>query len=225
MRPQYFVYALTEPSGKIFYIGKSKITRTRKPIWRLIEHLSKVRCGHVSHNYNKIRKLLREELEIGFEVLSWWVDEEDALLEEVRLIAEIGRENLTNGTDGGDGTSGYKPTEETKRKIAEAKKGRPLSKEHIKKVSLALKGRIFSEEHKRKISEANKGRKHTPEERAKMKGRKCSLASREKMSKAQRGRKHSVEARRKMSEAHKGKPWSKAKRAAYERRYMEAQTA
>ena len=54
-------------------------------------------------------------------------------------------------------------SEEFKRKISEAKKGKKLTKEHIEKVSLArskkLKGRKLSEEHRGKISKALKGRK------------------------------------------------------------------
>ena len=59
-------------------------------------------------------------------------------------------------------------SEETKRKIGEASKGRntgPKSEEHKRKISEALKnrpshlkGKTLSEEHKRKISEANKGK-------------------------------------------------------------------
>lgn len=46
-------------------------------------------------------------------------------------------------------------SEETRRKISEALKDRPGVSA---KISAAMKGRHFSEEHKRKISEANKGR-------------------------------------------------------------------
>ena len=55
-----------------------------------------------------------------------------------------------------------KRSDEFKRKISAATKGRKLSPEHIRKVSAArsraLKGRKFSEEHKRKISQALKGK-------------------------------------------------------------------
>lgn len=95
-----------------------------------------------------------------------------------------------NLTDGGEGVSGYKftkeereklskshiglqagekhplwgkhHTDETKRKLSEVHKGKPLSGEHKRKL-LALnasrKGKPLSEEHKRKISEAHKGKK------------------------------------------------------------------
>lgn len=54
-------------------------------------------------------------------------------------------------------------SEETKRKISEAKKGKkrkPFSKEHKKRLSEAHKGKHLSEEHKKKISKANCGENH-----------------------------------------------------------------
>ena len=53
-------------------------------------------------------------------------------------------------------------TEETKRKIREALKGKrtgkPLSEEHKRKLSESLKGKPLSEEHKRKLREAHKSK-------------------------------------------------------------------
>lgn len=58
-------------------------------------------------------------------------------------------------------------TEETKRKISEAKKGKKLSEEHKQKISNALKGKTFSEERNKKVSEALKG--HTVSDETKKK--------------------------------------------------------
>ena len=52
-----------------------------------------------------------------------------------------------------------KHSEEHKRKIGEALKGRIHSEESKRKMSEAKKGRTFSEETRRKMSEAAKGRK------------------------------------------------------------------
>ena len=56
-------------------------------------------------------------------------------------------------------------SEESKKKMSEAKKGKHLSEEHKKKLSEAKKGeknpnygKHFSEEHKKKMSEASKGK-------------------------------------------------------------------
>lgn len=82
--------------------------------------------------------------------------------------------NGYNLTDGGEGRVGYKPSEETRRKLSAAKKNisdetrkrlsdaatrRIVSQETRKKMSESGKGRIFTEEHKRKIGAANKGNK------------------------------------------------------------------
>lgn len=80
-------------------------------------------------------------------------------------------------------------SEEHKRKISEAEKGRHLSEEWKRKISEANKGKHLSEEHKRKLSEAHKGKpawnKGTYES-------------------GMKGKHHSEETKRKMSEARKG---------------------
>lgn len=61
-------------------------------------------------------------------------------------------------------STGRTHTEETKRRISDAKKkhhpfrGKHLPEEMRRKMSEALKGRVFSEEHRRKLSEAAKSR-------------------------------------------------------------------
>jgi hypothetical protein len=66
------------------------------------------------------------------------------------MIAVFGRKDLGTGilhnrTDGGDGSSGWVPSEETKRKISEAHKGNTY-----------MLGKTHSEETKRKMSEDTK---------------------------------------------------------------------
>lgn len=53
---------------------------------------------------------------------------------------------------------GTKHTDETKRKMSEAAKGRTFSKETLEKMRYAKLGKPLSEEHKKKLSEAQKGR-------------------------------------------------------------------
>ena len=110
--------------------------------------------------------------------------EADALQAEMLLIAKYGRKDngtgiLRNLTDGGEGTSGHVPSEETRKKkaiaskqwvrtpeycrnLAASKKGKPLSQEHRAKLSLATKGRPFSEEHLAKLRAAMSRRKGFP---------------------------------------------------------------
>ena len=85
-------------------------------------------------------------------------------------------------------------SEETKRKIGDAHRGRKLSEERIQKMREVQRptGWNHTEETKRKISEAKKGKKRTEEHRRKL-------------SQAQTGKKLSAETCRKMSEAFKGR--------------------
>jgi group I intron endonuclease len=94
----------------------------------------------------------------------------DAL--EIYYIAKynfITNGNLYNLTKGGEGASGCKRSEETRKKISETMKGKPSnmqgkhhSKETRKKISEAQKGRVYivSEETRKNISKAKKGKKY-----------------------------------------------------------------
>ena len=109
--------------------------------------------------------------------------EEEAFRHEIYMIAVFGRKDLETGilrnkTYGGDGISGYVFSEETKKKLSEAHKGKTHSEESKRKMSEVNKGKTLSEEHKIKLSEAKKGKTF------------------------------SEESKRKMSEAHKGKTFS-----------------
>jgi hypothetical protein len=123
--------------------------------------------------------------------------EEEAFKHEIYMIAVLGRKDLGTGilhnrTDGGEGCSGAIRSDETKRKLSEAKKniseetrrkmsearkGKPHSEEHVKNLSRANKGKTRSEETRKRISEAHKGKTHLEESIQKMsekkKGKKC----------------------------------------------------
>jgi hypothetical protein len=165
----YYTYAYLRKDKTPYYIGK----------------------GEKNRIYNKNKgevKPPRDKSRIIF--LKQNLTEEEAFKHEKYMIAVFGRKDLGTGilrnkTNGGDGISGYRHTEETKKKISElhkgknlteehkkkvgdslrGKKGKPLSDEAKKKLSLSLKGRevwnkgkTLSENHKRKISDSGKGR-------------------------------------------------------------------
>ena len=98
---------------------------------------------------------------------------------EISYIKALGT-NMPNGynmTEGGDGITGYRHTQEFKQKLSKDRKGIPKPKsvrlavaesnrrrtqsaETRKKIGDSLKGRIHTEETKQKISESQKGDKH-----------------------------------------------------------------
>ena len=120
-------------------------------------------------------------VDILFDDLSWV----EACKKEIEFITLYGRRDLglgtlVNMTDGGDGTFGYKHTNETKVTMSNNRKGKslseetklkmrkPLSEETKLKMSQSRKGRTFSEEHKLKLSEAKKGKPKSDEHKLNM---------------------------------------------------------
>ncbi len=167
------VYALSHPiTNEIRYIGYTVESLNE----RLRCHIKDIDKKSLNSHKNKwLRKLKSENLLPNIILLESYDTTKEAKFNEVRLIFEyrlLGY-RLTNNTDGGDGGKGYKfskeqiqekikkqtgrklkpCSEERKRKISEANKGRKLTEEQ----RLKMVGRKKSEEHKKKLSEANKG--------------------------------------------------------------------
>lgn len=199
--------------GQVFYVGKgrekrSRSTYRRTPRWR--------------------RTVAKHGLIV--ELVAFFWTEQDAFSHERELIAEYRSTGapLCNLTDGGDGPSGYKQTEEQRRNNARAQTGRkqsietiakrvakligrPRSQETRAKISAAHMGRTTSDETRAKISTANSGRVRSAEARAKISagltGRPVSAETREKIAAAQRGRIVSQEKRDRISATLKARSW------------------
>ena len=124
-------------------------------------------CNYKSspHFYSAIQKYGWNNFEHN--ILFTELTKEQACLKEQELIKEydlMNREFGYNSTSGGDI---FVMNEETKQKISQAMMGNqnalghPCSEEKKKKIRDAQKGRKFTEEHKQKLSEAAKNR-HVP---------------------------------------------------------------
>lgn len=148
----YTVYKLTSPSQKI-YIGITKQPLSR----RWANGTGYKRCPAI---HKAIKKYGWDSF--NKEIIARELTESEAKDYEVFFIKLYGSNKKAYGynlTDGGDGTSGRKMTEETRRKIIEKNKGKRLTeaqKEHLRQINL---GKHHSEETKKKMSASRKGKK------------------------------------------------------------------
>ena len=160
---EFYTYAYLREDGTPYYIGKGKGNRINSGRSRRVHMPPKDRRIFLKRN----------------------LTEEEALRHEVYMVFVLGRKEFGEGllwnlTEGGEGTSGYKWTEEQRRQLSESSTGKKYgekmkermrqvrlgtkrSEETRRKISESLrgntraKGKPKSEEHKRKISEAMRG--------------------------------------------------------------------
>ena len=173
---KFYVYKLITSNDEIIYIGKGSGNRMNKHVQ--IAMGNSINRTKNPKLYNKIRKIINDGGFITSEVVFESTSETDCLNEEVKMISKIGLDNLCNLTIGGEGTSGYFLSEETRMKMSEAKKkqwkdGRKITKKHKEKLlenpqlfktghDGYWKDKSLSEETRMKMSEAKKGRKSGP---------------------------------------------------------------
>ena len=185
---EYYTYAYLREDKTPYYIGKGKDDRIYSTNRRIKPPKDKSRIIYLKQN----------------------LTEAEAFKHEIYMISVLGRKDLGTGilrnrTNGGEGASGCIPSEETRKKISVATKG----KNH------PMYGKTLSDETKRKISEKTRGKKIKPfteEHRRKLSvaSKNLSEETRKKLSDANRGENNpnygktaSEETKRKMSEAHK----------------------
>ena len=88
--------------------------------------------------------------------------EKDTILEFQYFGAE-----LCNMTSGGEGSTGYKFSEQAKVLMSKARKGRIKSEQERLNISKAQKGRVFSKEHLENMSKCQLGKKQSEETKLK----------------------------------------------------------
>lgn len=128
-----YVYTLTDPrNGMPFYVGKGVGRRCHFHAWEAKN------SDKPTYKLNKIRKIQSLGLNIIVNKVEENVSHEQAKELECFLIAEMRGFgiNLTNATDGGDGTEGYKHSAETLTKTRH-----DWTDEQKQRISESLKGR------------------------------------------------------------------------------------
>ena len=151
----YYTYLWLREDGTPYYVGKGKGKR-----------------GYIkrSHTFSPPKDLVRIVTQ-DFET------EEDAFFAEKFLICAYGREDLGTGcllnlTEGGEGASGYKQSEETKIKRALSLKGKTLGRKHTeetrKKMSDSHTGVKLSEAHRKSTALGHIGLKRSKATKEKM---------------------------------------------------------
>lgn len=189
----YYIYKITNKINGKTYIGQHKYKKLDDNYMGSGKHLKAAQAKYGIENFKK-------------DILVFNVSKKEHidLLEKTFIAAErekVGVENCYNIADGGaDGSPAkgkhWKLSEETKRKISEALKGKPKSEEHKRKMSEINKGKHHSEESNRKRSETMKG---------KNKGKVRTEETRKKISEANKGKHLSEEIKRRISEKLKGR--------------------
>lgn len=179
MSKQHYVYLHRKASdGAVFYVGKG----TGRRAW-------------ASSGRNRRWRYTAEKHGFTVEVFQSGMSEPCALALERITIASLGKERLANLVEGGGGTSGWKHSEEAKRRIGAFQKGREFTDKMRAALEAANKNRAFTPATIQKMREAARRRKRGP----------LSAETRAKISASHMGLRPSEDTRRKLSRAKIGK--------------------
>lgn len=215
----YCIYRITNKINGKTYIGQHKYKKLNDKYMGSGVHIKRAIKKYGVENFEK--EILEFDIP-NVELANDW-EQMYILFERVKGKAEY---NIANG---GKGSAGHRCSAETRRKIAEAgkgrqgywkgksrsdetkakisksKKGTKHSEDWCNKMSEIMKGRYFTEEWKKKISDSKKG------DRNPMYGKRYTDEEKrllsEKNKGKNKGKKRTDEERKKMSEAKKGKHW------------------
>lgn len=157
----------------VFYVGKGTKRPNRKTFTSVYYR------AHSTQGRNILWQRVVNKHDYRIEIHSEYENEQDAFNKEMELIEFYGRRDLNKGylvnvTNGGEGESGRKMSDEQKQKLSESRKGKPsnISEEGRKRLSELSKGENNYFYGKSFKGEANPfyGKKHTEETKDKMRG-------------------------------------------------------
>jgi len=202
------IYCIENLVNNKKYIGKSKDIETR---W--IKHKSKLL--HKNHPNKHLSRAWEKYGEESFKLsIIETCDEKESIEKEIFYISYFNtRNNGYNMTDGGEGKPNYVCSEETRKRMSKAGKGRipwnkgiPVSEELRQRLSEARKGKPHTEATKKRMAETRMG-KHLSEETKKRISTKAKERNQNLFGENNPfyARHHSEETKKRMSEAKKGK--------------------
>lgn len=185
-KPGKYVFGEYVFDHEPIYVGKGKGNRITRHfyLYKIIN----------SRFYSKMKAIINSNNEPIYLFLKEQLLEKESLKFEKEMIKIIGRKEnngtLTNLTDGGEGISGFKMSDESKQKMSDKKIGKKIgdmSNETKLKISISKKGCLSP----------MKGKSHTNESKQKMSEKaKQRLGEKNSMY----NKKHSIESKQKMSE-------------------------
>jgi len=174
MKINFYSYLLKKPNGVPFYAGKGKGRRC-------FVHL---KPWHLKHDSNKLKVNIIKKIRKGgeepiVEIVKEDLTEDEAFQIETEQIKLYGRIEdgglLANMSDGGEGQSGYRFTDEVKRSLSQMFSGdknpfygKKHSKESLEKIGDINRGKVLDDEWRKKLSESTKGRKKSEEHKKKI---------------------------------------------------------
>jgi len=196
----FYAYVHIRPGADAhgaFYVGKGRDRRSHDFSRRNLHHT------HIINKYGP-ENIDVAQMECSSEALAF--DLERGLIKCLRKMGV----DLVNVTDGGEGVSGLRHSEQSRAQMSAKRKGRSLKPETLKKMSESHRGQAnhffgksHSDETKKRISETKKA---NPTDY--WSGKSRSEETRKKISEAltgKPGRPHTDKSKAKISAAHKGK--------------------
>ena len=202
----HYVYKITNKNSGMMYIGsRSSVVEPSKDIG--IEYFS----SSVDKEFKSDQR--NNPSDYAYEVIETFNCRGDASNFEIKLHNEFNVSknplfyNRAKATTTGFCVHGLKHSDETRKKISDARKGKTRSDETRKKISNSKKGKTHSDETRQKMSDTQHGKTVSDETRKKMSdaanGKTRSTETRKKMSDAKKNM--SIETRKKMSDAQKNR--------------------